>query len=213
MTQAAPVTHPYRTPTPYKRRRPEQTVLCKVVQEHLETFLGEGAARSEHGFGYPAYVKEEFEAFLRCGLLQAGFSRLVCESCEREHLVAFSCKSRGFCPSCMGRRMTDTAKYLVENVLPVAPYRQWTLAFPRAIRFPLLRDREKLTAVLNAFLRTVFAWQRRKARALGITQPLCASVTLLQRFGSRPQATLTPTAGLGMACSRRARTVRSPSTA
>jgi hypothetical protein len=56
-----------------------------VVQEHLENFLAEGAARSEHGFGYPAYIKAEFEAFLRCGLLQAGFARLICESCEREH--------------------------------------------------------------------------------------------------------------------------------
>ncbi|MBK7963297.1 MAG: transposase zinc-binding domain-containing protein [Bdellovibrionales bacterium] len=37
---------------------------------------------------------------LRCGILAHGFLRLKCEDCDHEHLVAFSCKRRGFCPSC-----------------------------------------------------------------------------------------------------------------
>lgn len=31
----------------------------------------------------------------------------VLESCHAEHLVAFSCKRRGFCPSCGARHMAD----------------------------------------------------------------------------------------------------------
>ncbi|MBN1669736.1 MAG: transposase zinc-binding domain-containing protein [Kiritimatiellae bacterium] len=35
-----------------------------------------------------------------------------------------SCKGRGFCPSCGGRRMADTAAHLVERVLPHVAVRQ-----------------------------------------------------------------------------------------
>jgi ribosomal protein S27E len=54
-------------------------------------------------------VREEFEAYLKCGRLEHGFLRVRCEDCHAETLVAFSCKRRGFCPSCGARRMTDGA--------------------------------------------------------------------------------------------------------
>lgn len=40
-------------------------------------------------------------------------------------LVAFSCKKRGFCPSCGARRMAETAALLADEVLPERPLRQW----------------------------------------------------------------------------------------
>ncbi|MBW6097914.1 transposase zinc-binding domain-containing protein [Escherichia coli] len=43
-------------------------------------------------------MREEFETYLRCGVLEHGFLRVVCEQCRAERLVAFSCKKRGFCP-------------------------------------------------------------------------------------------------------------------
>ena len=69
----------------------------------------------------PAFVHEEFERYLRCGRLEEGFLRVVCSGCRHEHLVAFSCKCRGFCPSCGARRMVETAAGLVEHVLPHVP--------------------------------------------------------------------------------------------
>jgi hypothetical protein len=80
-------------------------------------------------------------------------------------LVAYACKGRCICPSCVARRMADCAAHLVEHVLPWAPYRQWTLSLPYAVRFRVGYDIRLLSAVLRVFLRTVFAWQRRKARA------------------------------------------------
>jgi hypothetical protein len=65
--------------------------------------------------------------------------------------------------------MSDTAAHLCDRVLPHGPYRQWTLSLPRRIRFMLARDGALLSAVLRVFLRAVFAWQRRRARAEGIT--------------------------------------------
>ena len=139
---------------------------------------------SEHGFGYPRFVEREFEKFLACGLLCNGFVRVRCDHCADERLVAFSCKTRGFCPSCTSRRMAGTAAHLVDRVLPAVPYRQWVLSLPRQVRFLLARDPDLLTQVLGVFLRKVFAWQRRRARAHGIDDPQCGAVTFIQRFGS-----------------------------
>ena len=49
--------------------------------------------------------------------------------------VAFSCKRRGFCPSCGARRMAESAALLVDEVLPEQPMRQWVLSFPFQLRF------------------------------------------------------------------------------
>ena len=37
----------------------------------------------------PEYVREKLEAFLRCGVLDNGFLRVVCEHCHAERLLAF----------------------------------------------------------------------------------------------------------------------------
>ncbi len=81
--------------------------------------------------------------------------------------------------------MADSAAHLVDHVLPHAPYRQWTLSLPKHVRYKMVRDPALLTRVQSVFLRTVFAWQRRLAKAeLGIAQPLCGAVSFVQRFGS-----------------------------
>ena len=59
------------------------------------------------GEGLPRFVEQEFRDFLRCGWLAGGFARFRCEACGLDRLVAFSCKGRGFCPSCGGRRMAE----------------------------------------------------------------------------------------------------------
>jgi hypothetical protein len=168
----------------YVRRQPETTLLYNVVSGHLPALLDRARDRSEHGFGYPRFVEREFEKFLACGLLCRGFVRVRCGDCGDQRLVAFSCKTRGFCPSCTTRRMTSTAAHLIDRVLPIAPYRQWVLSLPRQVRFLLARDRELLGQVVGVFLRKVFAWQRRCARAHGIADPHTGAVTFVQRFGS-----------------------------
>jgi hypothetical protein len=60
----------------YERRRPAETTLYQLVQEHLETFLAQ--VEAETGAGLPDFVKEEFDAFLECGILAHGFLRLRC---------------------------------------------------------------------------------------------------------------------------------------
>ena len=106
----------------YERRRPEETILHHLVREHLETFLAQVEART--GTGLREFVKDEFEAFLECGILAHGFVRVRCADCAHEKLVAFSCKRRGFCPSCGARRMAESAAALVDEIIPRVPVRQ-----------------------------------------------------------------------------------------
>jgi ribosomal protein S27E len=88
----------------------------------------------------PQFVRQEFEEYLKCGLLEHGFLRVKCDGCRHEHLVAFSCKRRGFCPSCGARRMVESAAHLVDHVFPEQPVRQWVLTFPFPLRFLLAAE-------------------------------------------------------------------------
>jgi len=107
------------------------------VHGGLETFLAR-AERAERPV--PRFVERELRAYLRCGLLAHGFVRLRCSACGECRLVAFSCKGRGFCPSCVGRRMADTAAHLVDRVLPPVPVRQWVVSLPHPLRYRLAYD-------------------------------------------------------------------------
>jgi len=77
--------------TGYRRHRPEETALYGVVGQHAHAFFD---GQEELGRGLPRFVREEFEAYLRCGRLEWGFIRAKCTGCRHEHLVAFSCKRR-----------------------------------------------------------------------------------------------------------------------
>jgi hypothetical protein len=78
-----------------------------MVQQHLATFLAHLEGNDQAG-RLPAFVRRELEAYLACGLLADGC--VQCERCGDDMVVAFSCKGRGFCPSCGGRRMTELAR-------------------------------------------------------------------------------------------------------
>ena len=164
----------------FERHRPEESVLYKVVQENLETFLS--LVHEECGRPLPDFVEKEFREYLKCGILAYGFLRFRCEGCHKEQLVAFSCKRRGFCPSCGGRRMSESAIHLVDEVLPVKPIRQWVLSFPIPIRL-LLAVRPKIMAeILNIVTRTISGHLCKKA-GLKRAQAKTGAVTLIQRFG------------------------------
>ena len=122
-------------PVHYERHRPEQTTLYRLVQQHAESFFAEVDAAT--GARLPQFVKDEFDAFLECGILAHGFLRLRCADCGHDKLVAFSCKRRGFCISCGARRMAQTAAHLVDHVIPHVPVRQWVLSLPIPLRLLL----------------------------------------------------------------------------
>jgi hypothetical protein len=85
----------------YVPRQPSETVLHKLVEEHLEDFLQR--ARDNYAGPLPKYVEREFRGFPSCGDFSKGFAHVHCTSCDHEMLVAFSCQNRGVCPSSAGQ--------------------------------------------------------------------------------------------------------------
>lgn len=165
----------------YSPRRPEQTVLYRAVAHNFRSF--EAMAEIE-GRRIPKHVTEEFEAFLRCGILAHGFLRLRCKDCKHEKLVAFSCKKRGFCSSCGGRRMAESAAHLVDAVFPKVGIRQWVISFPMQVRFILAGNPKIQARCLTIIHRAITTYIRRKAKKKGLRSRLQpGAVTLVQRFG------------------------------
>ena len=172
----------------YAPRDPSRTVLYHVIADHLETFLASCEADPDAP-GLPAYVQREFYAYLQCGILAHGFLRLGCDTCPKELLLPFSCKRRGFCPSCAARRMAQTAAHLVVRVLPWVPTRPWVVSVPVPLRYWLAASQD-LTATVHTIIRTTIGqYDVNQAVTCGVprdqVQP--GSVTFLQRFGSALQ--------------------------
>ena len=168
----------------YARRRPEETALYQCVAEHWSEFR----ERMEEPAGLPQFVEDEFGAYLGCGRLEAGCLELQCRCCGYSQLVAFSCKRRGFCPACLGRRMSDTAVHLVAEVLPEVPIRHWVCTFPWGVRAVLGYDKDLCRAAVSAFAGELSRWQKRQAKRLlglsSVDQALTGSVAVVQRTDS-----------------------------
>jgi hypothetical protein len=187
----------------HERHRPEQTTLYRLVQQHAASFVAHTEAST--GAELPRFIRDEFDAFLDCGILAHGFLRLRCGECGHDKLLAFSCKRRGFCPSCGARRMSQTAAHLVDHALasppgrspgtnsppdclcpgslPHVPVRQWVLTLPIPLRVLLAAQPELVTPVLQVVQRVV---ERHLLDHTGLKsdEGQGGAVTLIQRFGS-----------------------------
>ncbi|WP_437568582.1 transposase zinc-binding domain-containing protein [Sorangium sp. So ce542] len=165
----------------YERRRPEKTTLYEIVRDNVETLYGaidDGAIAVR----IPKHAKKEIEAYLDCGLLCRGFARLRCERCEESRLVAFSCKGRGFCPSCLGRRMCSTAANLIEDILPEVAHRPWVLTFPFPWRRRLAQDGALFGVLTRLFVESVERFYEKRAARRGACGAVkSGAVTAVQR--------------------------------
>ena len=109
----------------------EEAPLYQDFERHLPDFERMWSD-TDSGVCLPRYVTEELQQFLTCGILSQGFAQMHCDGCRKRHQVVFSCKGRGFCPSCMGRRMNEGAANLEDHVFPTGvPIRQWVLTLPQ----------------------------------------------------------------------------------
>ena len=169
----------------YEPRDPSRTVLYTVIADHLETFLASCEADPD-AKGLPAYVQREFYDYLQCGILAHGFLRLGCDTCQKELLLPFSCKRRGFCPSCAGRRMAQTAAHLVECVIPWVPTRQWVVSVPIPLRYWTASAKDLMAKVHTIIRTTIAQYYVNQAVKGGVERPQVhpGSVTFIQRFGS-----------------------------
>jgi len=168
-------------PNSYSRRRPELTPCYQIVRSTLNTFIQN---REIEGRPLPEYITQEFDAYLKCGIPAYGFIRLLCESCKTEQITAFSCKKRGFCPSCCAKRQAEAANHLTENVLPVAPYRQFVVSFPIPMRYWLNSNKALFSKIHQIIIKVIHKHYVTAACNIGIKNPLPGSITFTQRWGS-----------------------------
>ena len=112
------------------------------------------------------------------------FCACAARECAHEKLVAFSCKRRGFCPSCGARRMAETAAHLVDSRHPArcrcangcSRFRSRCASCSPPI--PICSHR-----VLQCIHRVIAAFLIKQA-GLKRSQAHTGAVTLIQRFGS-----------------------------
>jgi hypothetical protein len=159
----------------YKPRSPERTVLFQLIKKHFNTWYNNSKNP------VPGYVSKEFNSFLGCGILAKGFACAHCEGCNKDFLIAFSCKGRGICPSCNTRAMVETAAHLIESVIPRVPVRQFVISFPMRIRHYL-----QTHAILQACLHIVVDEIRKKFIALSpdVPKATIGAISFIQHFGN-----------------------------
>ena len=89
----------------YRPRRPRESPLFRLVEQHIEEFLRAYPERfaKQHGPLRPV-VERVLRAFLECGDVAHGFARAWCETCRLSYLIPYSCRGRSFCPSCEKKR-------------------------------------------------------------------------------------------------------------
>jgi hypothetical protein len=158
-------------------------VVWQTVQKHWLAYRAE-TARRHNGRSVPAFVEAAATKFLGCGFHASGFARFRCTSCGDDLLIPFSCKQRGICSSCDGRRMTELSCHLVDQIFPRVATRQWVITWPYWLRFRLAFDTKLMTGALSVWVKTVENWYRKQARdEWGVADGKCASIQVVQRFG------------------------------
>ncbi|MGB8953030.1 MAG: transposase [Candidatus Aminicenantales bacterium] len=166
----------------YRPRHPERTVLYRVLFHHFERFLAEYEGRfdKEYGFLRPV-VKEVVERYLDCGNPRCGFARIRCPSCGEEHLLMFSCRTRGFCPSCHSKRLEEWGKWMQETLLLDVPHHQVVFTIPRMLRILFKFKRRFLGDLCRCAVRALlFYFQAAAGTSL---EP--GVVAVIQTFGDR----------------------------
>ena len=167
----------------YQPRRPQASPLFRLVSDHrhrLQTVYVDRFAR-EYGPWRPV-VAQVADKLLTCGVLDHGFSRIRCDACTHECLLAFSCQCRCFCPSCHAKRLAIWTQWLDTTLLAPVPHRQVVRTIPKRLRAYCLYRRRLLGEIARVATRTVTA----AIRTLTGERDLAVSiVACLQTHGSR----------------------------
>jgi len=151
-------------------RHPEHTVFYRVLFHYFEEFLKEYESRFEREYGYfRPIIQDVVEKYLDCGNPMYGFARIRCPDCGEERLLMFSCKTRGFCPSCHAKRIEE--------------WGEWQVVFtiPKMLRIYFKYNRSLLSGLCLCGKETVLKYFK-AATGRKLTPGIIA---VLQSFGSR----------------------------
>jgi len=145
----------------YVPRTTQDRDALALVRAHWPAFR---ERLEERAGSLPGFVRDELEGFITCGDFELGFLVAQCRRCGDSLRVRFACKNRGVCPSCMGRRMAETAALLVEHRLPAVPWRHWVLSFEGPMAMRLGYARRRLGRVCQRFAKRVMQTLRHQSK-------------------------------------------------
>jgi ribosomal protein S27E len=166
----------------YRQRHPEHTVFYRVFFYYFERFLREYENRFEKEYGFlRPVIQDVVERYLDCGNPMGGFARIRCPDCGEERLLMFSCKTRGFCPSCHAKRREEWGEWMREELLLDVPHRQVVFTVPKMLRL-FFRFKRKL--LNNLCLSAVRALLKFFHTATGL-ELMPGVVAVIQTFGDR----------------------------
>lgn len=165
----------------YRPRQPRSSPVWQVFRQHWPAYLlrQEAGISAKHG-PLAAQVPSAVAAFLRCGDLHAGFTRLRCPECEHEYLLAFTCKQRGLCASCHQRRTLVEAAFIADEVCAAVPHRHLVLTVPRLLRGHFAGRPARLGELALAARDAITAWLRERT---GCPAGQPGLVMVVQTFG------------------------------
>ncbi len=158
-------------PAIYRPRSPRASPLWQCVSRHLAELRASGRICR-------AVERNVLERFLECGDLHRGFARIRCGGCGHDLLLAFSCKTRYFCPSCHQKRVLAYGDWVESSVLRPVPHRQYVFTVPKLIR-PFFAYRRSLLGELCRII------ARALTRAYRVAHPRARPgfILFVQTFG------------------------------
>ncbi len=166
----------------YRQRHPELTVFYRVLFHYFAEFLREYENRFEKEYGYfRLVIQDVVEKYLDCGNPMCGFARIRCPDCGEERLLLFSCKTRGFCPSCHAKRREEWGEWMREGLLLDVPHRQVVFTIPKMLRLFFRYKRALLSLLSLAAVRALLKY----FRAVTGHALMPGVVAVIQTFGDR----------------------------
>ena len=175
----------------YQPRQPRLTPFFQVVEDHWEDFIHVYDDRFEKEYGrWRPHVADVLERYLACGDLHHGFGRVRCDDCGCEYLLAFSCKTTCFCPSCHQKRALLFAEWVDTEVLKPVVHRQYTFTIPRVLRGLFQREPDLLGVLcsaawtaLRAFFVAAFEKDDRVRSPMAVAVP--GAIVAIQTYGDQ----------------------------
>jgi hypothetical protein len=84
--------------------------------------------------------------------------------------------------------MSEKAAYLVDQIMPCVPVRQFVITFGYPLRYLLAYNAELCGAIARIAVQCVFSWMRHRAKDTfglrSVTEAHCGAVTAIQRARS-----------------------------
>jgi len=79
-------------------------------------------------------VSAKLVKYLDCGNPKCGFARIRCPDCGTARLLMFSCKTRGFCPTCHAKCREEWGEWMREKLILRTSHRQVVSTIPKMLR-------------------------------------------------------------------------------